>query len=95
MRLLNGVAHFQSGNITVQWNFKSMIVLKVKLAFSRLFLRQFATEILQSAFNNLVRQVRRTLDRGRIGNDDTFLLWIIRFFLEFNRLSDFKLPLVT
>lgn len=60
----------------------------------RLFLRQFAIEILQSAFNNLVRQVRRTLERGFSGNDDSFLLWIIRFFLEFNRLDGFKLPLV-
>ncbi|XP_031631724.1 protein timeless homolog [Contarinia nasturtii] len=61
----------------------------------RLFLRQFAIEILQSAFNNMVRQVRRTLDRGVSGNDDSYLLWIIRFFLEFNRLSTFKLPLVS
>lgn len=42
----------------------------------------------------MVRQVRRTLDRGTTGNDDSYLLWIIRFFLEFNRLNDFKIPLV-
>ncbi|XP_055324474.1 protein timeless homolog [Sitodiplosis mosellana] len=61
----------------------------------RLFLRQFAIELLQSAFNNMVRQVRRTLDRGTTGNDDSYLLWVIRFFLEFNRLNGFKIPLVS
>lgn len=64
------------------------------LLFFRLFLRQFAIELLNSAFNIMVRQVRRTLDRGTTGNDDSYLLWIIRFFLEFNRLNEFKIPLV-
>ncbi len=60
----------------------------------RLFLREFCIEILGSAFNNLVRQVRRVLERSTTGNDDSYLLWAIRFFLEFNRLSDFQLQLV-
>lgn len=60
----------------------------------RLFLREFAIEILRSAFNTLVRQVRRTLERNSSGHDDSYLLWAIRFFLEFNRLSGFQLPLV-
>ncbi|CAO1421421.1 unnamed protein product [Diamesa hyperborea] len=64
----------------------------------RLFLREFCIEILTSAFNNLVHQVRRALERSRgqdAGNDESYLLWAIRFFLEFNRLNGFKLALVS
>lgn len=67
----------------------------------RLFLREFCIEILTSAFNNLVRQVRRVLERNNgmgsegSGHDQSYLLWAMRFFLEFNRLNGFKLHLVT
>ena len=66
-------------------------------AFSiRLFLREFCIEILKSAFNNIVHQVRRALERNRgQDNDESYLLWAIRFFLEFNRLNGFKLSLVS
>lgn len=66
----------------------------------RIFLREFCLEILSSAFNNMVRQVRRVLERNHglgegSGHDQSYLLWAMRFFLEFNRLSGFKLDLVT
>ena len=66
----------------------------------RLILREFCIEILTSAFNNTVRQVRRVLDRNfglgeTGGHDQSYLLWAMRFFLEFNRLNGFKLHLVT
>ena len=66
----------------------------------RLFLREFCIEILTSAFNNLVRQVRRVLERNRVnnegsGHDQSYLLWAIRFFLEFNRLNEFRIDLVS
>lgn len=66
----------------------------------RLFLREFCIEILTSAFNNIVRQVRRLLDRNfglgeGGGHDQSYLLWAMRFFLEFNRLDGFKIHLVT
>jgi timeless len=67
----------------------------------RLFLREFCIEILSSAFNNLIRQVRRVLERNLVnnehgsGHDQSYLLWAIRFFLEFNRLNGFKIDLVT
>lgn len=64
----------------------------------RLFLREFCIEILTSAFNNIIHQVRRALERIRgrdAGNDESYLLWAIRFFLEFNRLNGFKLALVS
>jgi timeless len=70
--------------------------------FIRLCMREFCIEILNSAFNNLVRQVRRVLERNSNfgetqngGHDQSYLLWAIRFFLEFNRLNGFKLHLVT
>lgn len=66
----------------------------------RLFLREFCIEILTSAFNNSVYQVRRLLERNlnsseNGGHDQSYLLWAMRFFLEFNRLNGFKLDLVT
>lgn len=69
-------------------------------AFSvRLFLREFCIEILQSAYNTLVRQVRRVLERNSVssttGHDDSYLLWAIRFFMEFNRLSGLQIDFVS
>lgn len=65
----------------------------------RLFLREFCIEIITSAFNNLVRQVRRVLERSNgaddHGHDQSYLLWAMRFFLEFNRLNGFKLHLAS
>uniref|UniRef100_A0A8D8HE95 Protein timeless homolog n=1 Tax=Culex pipiens TaxID=7175 RepID=A0A8D8HE95_CULPI len=72
-----------------------------KSAFSvRLFLRQFCIEILRASYNNLVRQVRRVLERhagqeAGGGHDDSYLLWAIRFFMEFNRVYKFDLELVS
>ena len=62
----------------------------------RLCLREYCIEILRSAYNNLVRQVRRILERnsGCGSNDDSYLLWAIRFFMEFNRLCGLQLHLV-
>ncbi|XP_065094550.1 protein timeless homolog [Ochlerotatus camptorhynchus] len=71
-------------------------------AFSvRLFLREYCIEVLRSSYNNLVRQVRKILERHTHGqeisggHDDSYLLWAIRFFMEFNRASGFKLELVS
>ncbi|XP_055616681.1 protein timeless homolog [Toxorhynchites rutilus septentrionalis] len=72
-----------------------------KSAFSvRLFLREYCIEILQASYNNLVREVRRMLERhaGKEsggGHDDSYLLWAIRFFMEFNRANNFQLELVS
>ena len=66
----------------------------------RVALREFCIEILTSAFNNMVRQVRRVLERHLglsegSGHDQSYLLWAMKFFLEFNRLNGFKLDLVS
>lgn len=73
---------------------------KRRSAFSiRLFLREFCVQILDTAYNRFVRQARRLLESNsgsEIGNDDSYLLWAIRFFMEFNRLSgDFRLAVVS
>lgn len=61
----------------------------------RLFLREFCIEILRSAYNTLVRHVRRVLERsGGQSHDDSYLLWAIQFFMEFNRLNGFQVELV-
>uniref|UniRef100_A0A0K8TTM2 Putative dna topoisomerase i-interacting protein n=1 Tax=Tabanus bromius TaxID=304241 RepID=A0A0K8TTM2_TABBR len=67
-------------------------------AFSiRLLLREFCTEILRSAYNTLVRKIRNLLERNtaRRNNDDSYLLWTITFFMEFNRLSGLPFELVS
>ncbi|KAL7020730.1 hypothetical protein ACKWTF_011627 [Chironomus riparius] len=66
----------------------------------RLVLREFCLEILTKSFNNLIRQVRRVLERNHVnnegsGHDQSYLLWSIRFFLEFNRLNGFILEHVS
>ncbi|XP_023035402.1 protein timeless homolog [Drosophila willistoni] len=63
----------------------------------RLCLREYCIEVLRSAYNTLVRQVRRVLERnaGSTSHDDSYLLWAIRFFMEFNRLSGLQLQLVS
>ncbi|KAH8292985.1 hypothetical protein KR054_002894 [Drosophila jambulina] len=63
----------------------------------RLCLREYCIEVLRSAYNTLVRQVRRVLERnaGSSSHDDSYLLWAIRFFMEFNRLSGLQLQLVS
>lgn len=72
---------------------------KRRSAFSiRLFLREFCVQILDTAYNRFVRQARRLLESnsgGEIGNDHSYLLWAIRFFMEFNRLSGFRLDVVS
>lgn len=74
-------------------NFRFFFFFSLYFQF-RLFLREFCIEILQSAYNNLIRQVRRVLERSTSGHDDSYLLWALRFFMEFNRLSEFKLDLI-
>lgn len=68
-------------------------------AFSiRLFLREFSIQVLDTAYNRFVRQARRLLESNagsEIGNDHSYLLWAIRFFMEFNRLHDFRLAVVS
>ncbi|XP_035903529.1 protein timeless homolog isoform X1 [Anopheles stephensi] len=78
---------------------KETETLERKSIFSvRLFLREYCMEILR-VYNNMVRQARRHLDQHGTSvseyHDDSYLLWTIRFFLEFNRHCGFKIELVS
>uniref|UniRef100_A0A182SGJ7 Timeless N-terminal domain-containing protein n=1 Tax=Anopheles maculatus TaxID=74869 RepID=A0A182SGJ7_9DIPT len=78
---------------------KETETLERKSIFSvRLFLREYCMEILR-VYNNMVRQARRHLDQHGTSvsefHDDSYLLWAIRFFLEFNRHCGFKIELVS
>lgn len=75
---------------------RCLLLLLLILLHCRLCLREYCIEVLRSAYNTLVRQVRRVLERnaGSSSHDDSYLLWAIRFFMEFNRLSGLQLQLV-
>jgi timeless len=64
----------------------------------RVVLRDFCLKILDGAFNNVVRQGRRVLERNADsggGHDQSYLLWAVRFFLQFNRLNGFRFHVVS
>jgi len=62
----------------------------------RIFLKEFCIEFLLSAYNQLMGVVRDALNRQRAQqNDETYYLWAIRFFMQFNRGHEFRLELVS
>lgn len=65
-------------------------------AFSiRLFLKEFCIEFLNGAYNTLMCQVKRNLVRVKSQNhDESYYLWAMRFFMEFNRSYKFEVKLV-
>ncbi len=61
----------------------------------RLFLKEFCVEFLHGAYNNLMSVVRDNLVRHKAqNNDETYYLWAIKFFMEFNREHRFRPDLV-
>ncbi|XP_045117033.1 protein timeless homolog [Portunus trituberculatus] len=61
-----------------------------------LFLQEFCVEFLAGAYNTVMATVKDSLDRARAQeHDETYYLWAIRFFLEFNRHHNFRVELVT
>lgn len=65
-------------------------------AFSiRLFLKEFCIEFLNGAYNALMYNVKDKLMRARAqAHDESYYLWAIRFFMEFNRCYKFEVKLV-
>ena len=62
----------------------------------RIFLKEFCVEFLHSAYNQLMGVVRDALNRQRAQqNDETYYLWCIRFFMQFNRHHQFLIELVS
>ena len=62
----------------------------------RLFLKEFCVEFLHGAYNNLMSVVRDNVVRKKAqNNDETYYLWSMKFFMEFNRECKFRPDLVT
>ncbi|XP_066948216.1 protein timeless homolog [Macrobrachium rosenbergii] len=62
----------------------------------RLFLQEFCIEFLNGAYNSIMYIVRDNLNQAKSQeNDDSYYMWAIKFFMEFNRHHEFKLELVS
>jgi timeless len=62
----------------------------------RLVLKQLCIQLLDYCFNVLMRVVKDTIKRQRsMDNDETYYLWAIKFFMEFNRLNNFRVDIVS
>lgn len=66
-------------------------------AFSiRLFLKEFCVEFLNGAYNTLMYYVKDNLVRAKAqAHDESYYLWAMRFFMEFNRCYKFEVKLVS
>lgn len=69
-------------------------MLYIKLLSNRLLLREFCLEFLASSYNTLMRDVRRVVTSASSTPDESYLLWSVRFFMEFNRLNGFRLDYI-
>lgn len=65
-------------------------------AFSiRLFLKEFCIEFLNASYNVLMHHVKNKLERAVTqAHDESYYLWALRFFMEFNRSYKFEVKLV-
>lgn len=72
------------------------VVSERRSAFSvRLFLKEFCIEFLNASYNILMRHVKHNLDGARTqAHDESYYLWALRFFMEFNRSYKFEVKLV-
>lgn len=62
----------------------------------RLFLQEFCIEFLNGAYNSIMYIVKDNLNRARAQeHDESYYLWAIKFFMEFNRFHQFKIELVS
>ncbi|XP_068209920.1 protein timeless homolog [Palaemon carinicauda] len=62
----------------------------------RLFLQEFCIELLNGAYNSIMYVVKDNLNRAKSQeHDDTYYMWAIKFFMEFNRHHEFKVELVS
>nr|XP_032813206.1 protein timeless homolog isoform X4 [Petromyzon marinus] len=62
----------------------------------RLFLRTFCIDFLDACYNRLMYSVKDTLllEKGQ-QNDESYYMWALAFFMEFNRLRGFRPELVS
>ena len=58
----------------------------------RLFLKDFCIQFLENCYNPLMRAVKDSLLRSKAqDNDETYYLWSLKFFMEFNRINQFRI----
>ncbi|CAH2229665.1 jg20407 [Pararge aegeria aegeria] len=71
--------------------------LERRSAFAiRLFLKEFCIEFLNSSYNPLMHYVKDVLVRAKAQqNDESYYLWAVKFFMEFNRGHNFQVGLVS
>ncbi|KAJ8733265.1 hypothetical protein PYW08_001563 [Mythimna loreyi] len=72
-------------------------ILERRSAFAiRLFLKEFCIEFLNSSYNPLMHYVKDVLVRAKAQqNDESYYLWAVKFFMEFNRGHNFQVGLVS
>nr|XP_021188135.2 protein timeless homolog isoform X2 [Helicoverpa armigera] len=72
-------------------------ILERRSAFAiRLFLKEFCIEFLNSSYNPLMHYVKDVLVRAKAQqNDESYYLWAVKFFMEFNRGHHFQVGLVS
>jgi len=62
----------------------------------RLMLKEFCLQILNGAYNSLMHIVKDCLVRMKAqDHDETYYLWALKFFMEFNRHAKFRVELVS
>ncbi|KAG6441528.1 hypothetical protein O3G_MSEX001806 [Manduca sexta] len=71
--------------------------LERRSAFAiRLFLKEFCIEFLNGSYNPLMHYVKDVLVRAKAQqNDESYYLWAVKFFMEFNRGHNFQVGLVS
>lgn len=63
--------------------------------FNRLFLKEFCIEFLKASYNPIMYYVKSTLLRAKAQkNDETYYMWALKFFMEFNRKHNFQVKYV-
>lgn len=61
----------------------------------RIILKEFCSKFLEQSYNTLMSVVKDNIVRGRMqDHDETYYLWAMKFFMEFNRFHQFKLSYV-
>lgn len=61
----------------------------------RLCLKDFCVEFLNGAYNTFMYHVKNNLLRSKAqDHDESYYLWALRFFMEFNRCNQFEVKLV-
>ncbi|CAB3239308.1 unnamed protein product [Arctia plantaginis] len=72
-------------------------IMERRSAFAiRLFLKEFCIEFLNSSYNPLMHYVKDVLVRAKAQqNDESYYLWAVKFFMEFNRGHNFQVGLVS